>query len=276
MLAQGELEGGCLNSGCGPKILAVRKRHKSMTLGPGVKQAILDSYIDRFPVPEVPKGLDHQVDQEWQRTIGTMLRHDLLNKLMVAKGGLELFDRSGEEKFLDMVRRNLETCGEIVGRISLLETSPGLSNLTPTDIASVARRVMSSHQGMGIDLDVQGQGLVMADGTLYHVLDNLVSNSIKHGTPSCIRIEIEEGNEVVLVRVTDYGIGIPKEARDKLFQEGYKYGPMGNTGLGLFIVRRLVQRYGGRIWLDENVPDRTVFCVELKSVNDIDLSGSNA
>ena len=247
-----------------------------MTLGPGVKQARLDSFIERFPVSEDPNGLGHRVDQEWQRTIGTMLRHDLLNKLMVAKGGLELFDRSGEAKFLDMVRRNLETCGEIVGRISLLENSPGISNLTPTDVASVARRVMSGHLERGIDLDVQGQALVMADGTLYHVLDNLVSNSIKHAAPSSIRIDIEEANGSVLVRVTDDGIGIPKEARDKLFQEGFKYGPKGNTGLGLFIVRRLVQRYGGRIWLDENVPDRTVFCIELKSVNDIDLSGRNA
>jgi len=227
-------------------------------------------------VSEDQNGMVHQVDWEWQRTIGTMLRHDLLNNLMVAKGGIEMFDRSGEAKFLDMVRRNLETCGEIVGRISLLENSPGPSNLTPTDVAGVARRVISSHQGRGIDLDVQGQALVMADGTLYHILDNLVSNSIRHAAPSCIRIDIEEGNGLVLVRVTDDGIGIPKEARDKLFQEGYKYGPKGNTGLGLFIVRRLVQRYGGRIWLDENVPDHTVFCIELKSVDDINLSGRDA
>jgi signal transduction histidine kinase len=241
-----------------------------------VKQARLDSFIDHYTLSEDPNGLDHQVDQEWQRTIGAMLRHDLMNKLMVAKGGLELFDRSGEAKFLDMVRRNLETCGEIVGRISLLENSPGLSDLTPTDVASVARRVMSGHQGRGIDLAVQGQASVMADGTLYHVFDNLVSNSIEHAAPSGICIDMEERNGSVLVRVTDDGIGIPKEARDKLFEEGFKYGPKGNTGLGLFIVRRLVERYGGRIWLDENVFDHTVFCIEMKSVNDVDLAESNA
>jgi len=267
MLAQEELGGGSLSAGIGPKVMGVRKRHKSMTITPGVKQSNLDSYFDQsIPTGEQDAASQHS-EQEWQRTIGSMLRHDLLNKLMVAKGGLEMFDRSGEAKFLDMVRRNLETCGEIVGRISLLENPNGIAHLTPTDVASVAKRVISGQMGRGIDLEVQGNGWVMADSTFYHVLDNLVSNAIKHGSPSSVRIDIEEKGSSVLVKVSDDGIGIPKEARGGLFQEGFKYGPKGNTGLGLFIVRRLVQRYGGNIWLDENEANRTVFCIELTNVN---------
>ena len=48
----------------------------------------------------------------------------------------------------------------------------------------------------------------------------------------------------MLIKVTDDGIGIPKEARGRLFQEGFKYGPKGNTGLGLFIV----QAPGATLW----------------------------
>ena len=276
MLAQGELARGCITGVCGPKVMAVRKRNRSMALEPGVKQANLDLYVDRSPYSE---PLDHEGvrnDPEWQKTITKMLRHDLLNKLMVAKGGLELFDRSGEAKYLDMVRRNLDTCGEIVGRISLLDNAPGPSDLTPTDVAGVAQRVMSGQQEQGIDMEVSGKGWALADGNLYHVLDNLVSNAIKHASPSSIRIDIEENHGSVLIRVTDNGIGIPNEAQDKLFQEGFKFGPKGNTGLGLFIVRRLVQRYGGRIWLDENVSEGTAFCIELRSVSDIELSGRDA
>jgi signal transduction histidine kinase len=200
-------------------------------------------------------------------TISTMLRHDLLNKLTVAQGGLELFDRSSDMKFLAIAKRNLEACGEIVGRISTLENAPGTTALKPIDVASIARNVMVNHQEQGIGLEVHGSGMVMADAALHNVLDNLVSNSIKHALPSNIGIDIDENGDTVLIKIKDDGIGIPQEARGRLFQEGFKFGPNANTGLGLFIVRRLVQRYGGRIWLDESVAGGTVFCIELANAN---------
>ena len=120
-------------------------------------------------------------------TISTMLRHDLLNKLTVAQGGLELFDRSSDMKFLAMAKRNLEACGEIVGRISTLENAPGTTALKPIDVALIARNVMVNHQEQGIGLEVHGRGMVMADAALHNVFDNLVSNSIKHAVPTNIR-----------------------------------------------------------------------------------------
>ena len=267
MLSQGGLEGACLTGRIGPRVLAVRKKQRSMALRPGVEQARLDRYLNDESLFNDGGEMVHSAEQEWRVTIGTMLRHDLLNKLTVAQGGLELFDRSGEAKFLNIARRNLESCSEVVARISMLEKAPGATRLTPTDVASIAKSVMDDHKERGIGLEVQGRGWVMADAALHNVLENLVSNSIKHAAPSQVRIDIEEMGKMVLIKVTDDGVGIPLEAREGLFQEGFKFGPKGNTGLGLFIVRRLVQRYGGRIWLDDGAPDRTVFCIELRNFN---------
>jgi signal transduction histidine kinase len=259
MLAQEGLDGGFHSGRGGPKIMAVRKKH-SVALEPGAEQTRLERFLIDEP------GTGHFSEQEWRKTISTMLRHDLLNKLTVAQGGLDLFDRSGEMKFLSIAKRNLEACGEIVGRISTMEKGSGPTGLTPIDAANIAKQVMVSYQGQGIGLEVQGQGWVLADASLHNVLDNLVSNAIKHASPSNIRIDIEECGKNILIMVSDDGVGIQKEARERLFQEGFKFGPKGNTGLGLFIVQRLVQRYGGRIWLDEAELDRTVFCIELKGV----------
>ncbi len=88
---------------------------------------------------------------------------------------------------------------------------------------------MVGHQEQGIGLEVHGQGWVKADASLHNVLDNLVSNAIKHASPSNIRIDIEDKGKTALIRVSDDGIGIPAEARQCLFQEGFKFGPMGNT-----------------------------------------------
>jgi signal transduction histidine kinase len=139
-----------------------------------------------------------------------------------------------------------------------------------TDIAGMAERVMRLNQGRGVEFMLAGQGWAMADGAMFHVLENLVSNAIRHAAPTNVRIDIEEKGKKVLVKVTDDGIGIPAEARGRLFQEGFKFGPKGNTGLGLFIVKSIVQRYGGSIWVEENMPKGTVFCIELrKPVSDM-------
>jgi signal transduction histidine kinase len=267
MLSHGGLVGEYHTGRIGPRVLAVRKKQKSMSLRPGVEQARLDSYLNDESLFIDLGERAHSAEQEWRMTIGTMLRHDLLNKLTVAQGGLELFDRSGETKFLNIARRNMEACSEVVARISMLEKAPEATSLTPMDVSIIAKSVMDNHKERGIGLVVQGQGRVMADAALHNVLDNLVSNSIKHAAPSQVIIDIEESGKTVMIKIIDDGVGIPKEARDGLFQEGFKFGPNGNTGLGLFIVRRLVQRYGGRIWLDDGVLDRTVFCIELRNVN---------
>ncbi len=267
MLSQGGLERACLSGRIEPRALAVQKKQKSMALRPGVEQARLDRYLNDESLFNDAGETVQSAEQEWRVTIGTMLRHDLLNKLTVAQGGLELFDRSREVKFLDMARRNLESCSEVIARISMLEKSPGTTRLTPTDVASIAKSVMDDHKERGIGLEVQGRGWVMADEALHNVLDNLVSNrsSMPRRLPGPHR---HQGNGLNGV---DQGLRrryrYTQGGREGLFQEGFKFGPKGNTGLGFFIVRRLVQRYGGRIWLEEDVPDRTVFCIELRNLN---------
>jgi len=263
MLSQEGSEESSLTERCGPKVLALRRKQRSLAIKTEPGQTRLDLYLEDEPAFMDADPGEESTEKEWRTTIGTMLRHDLLNKLTVAQGGLELFDRSSDMKFLAITRRNLEACGEIVGRISTLEKAAGNAALTPLDVGSIARNIMANHQGLGIGLEVRGRGIVMADAALHNVLDNLVSNAIRHASPSYVHVDIEENPDTVLIRISDDGVGIPLEARGSLFQEGFKFGPKGNTGLGLFIVSRLVQKYGGRIWLDESVSVGTVFCIEL-------------
>ena len=267
MLSQGGSEEGFLTGRCGTKVVAVRKRQKSLAIRTAAVQTRLDLYLHDEPSGAETDAREQCAEKEWRMTISTMLRHDLLNKLTVAQGGLELFDRSADMKFLALAKRNLEACEEIVGRISTMENVLGTTALEPMDVAIVARSVMDNHQEQGISLEVHGRGKVIADAALHNVLDNLVSNSIKHAAPSYIRIDIDENGDTMLIKITDDGVGIPEEARGCIFQEGFTFGPKGNTGLGLFIVWRLVQRYGGRIWLDEKVSSGTVFCIELPNAN---------
>jgi two-component sensor histidine kinase/CheY-like chemotaxis protein len=87
------------------------------------------------------------------------------------------------------------------------------------------------------------------------VLMNLVSNAAEAMRSSgCIRISaVADDGDAVLV-VTDDGPGIPAGLRDKVFDDGYTTKTGAHWGLGLAVVRRVVERCGGTIALDDAVP----------------------
>jgi len=244
----------------------VHKTRRSKVDPIHLRQKTLDEYFEgSYECPEVVPGFSMEEELEYQSTLRQMLRHDLLNKLTIAQGGLELYERERQDRFLEMAKRNLDACSEIVGKMSSLEKSLITTELMPIDVAAMAERVIRCHQGRGVELSVQGKGWAMADGTLFHVIENLVSNALRHANPTKVTVSVEEVGPKVMLKVADDGTGIPLEARDKLFQEGFKFGPKGNTGLGLYIVNRIARRYHGRLWFEDNVPNGTVFCLELRS-----------
>ena len=86
---------------------------------------------------------------------------------------------------------------------------------------------------------------------------NLVDNAIKY-TPEGghVRVSLEQEATCLKLKVSDTGVGIPPEHRDKVFERFYRVDKarsreQGGTGLGLAIVREIVQRHGGQIWIED-------------------------
>jgi signal transduction histidine kinase/integral membrane sensor domain MASE1 len=91
------------------------------------------------------------------------------------------------------------------------------------------------------------------------LLDNLVANAVKYVAPEVrpsVSVTGVEAHGMLEVTVADNGIGIPPESRERVFQPLVRaQGAAGysGTGLGLAICRRVVERHGGRIWVDRDV-----------------------
>jgi signal transduction histidine kinase/ActR/RegA family two-component response regulator len=162
-------------------------------------------------------------------------------------------------------RHLLELLSEI---LDLSKVEAGQMMLEPTtfEVAgsleyalSLVRERAAAH-GIGVRLVVAPDvGAVEADELRFRqVVVNLLSNAVKF-TPDGGQVRLSAaaaGHELVLT-VTDTGIGVPLEDRERIFesfQQGRRGSPKGEgTGLGLTLSRRIVELFQGRMWLDSEV-----------------------
>jgi PAS domain S-box-containing protein len=128
---------------------------------------------------------------------------------------------------------------------------------------AIASGLFSVDGGAAVELDVPGRLEVQADPRrLEQVVANLVENAIAHGAAP-VRVEARQIGDAVEVSVSDGGDGVPSAVVPTLFSPVRTIGradrdrSRGN-GLGLSLVRDLVEAMGGRAWYDEDAP-RTTF-----------------
>lgn len=100
------------------------------------------------------------------------------------------------------------------------------------------------------------------------VITNLFDNAVKYTEEGKISIGLTGNTEVVQLYVKDTGPGIPREDIPHLFEKFYRVDnsatrTIGGTGLGLFICRKIVELYQGRIWVDSELEKGSTFYINL-------------
>jgi signal transduction histidine kinase len=137
------------------------------------------------------------------------------------------------------------------------------TELRPVKVREVIDKAVANHSGQNVLIQVKGEATALADETLSSVIDNLLGNAIMHGLTDSIDIEIREGDGHCLISVADRGRGIPDEIKTRVIEEGFKFGECGNTGFGLYIVKKTMERYGGYVVVRDNHPQGAVFELRL-------------
>ena len=154
---------------------------------------------------------------------------------------------------------------------------PSVDHVKPGDIFAVLRSTLGAAARQKLvelryseDDAVAVEGIVCDERLLHLVLKNLVENSIKF-TPAggTVLVEVRhlpadtDGGDRVTVVVSDNGIGIPPEHRDRVFERFYQVDPARSgtagrgTGLGLAIVKHAVAALGGSLRLSSEVGSGT-------------------
>jgi signal transduction histidine kinase len=155
-------------------------------------------------------------------------------------------------------------------RLQLVKTPTDLGELTAATVE--AALPAAAERGIDLVLDVQGPLPLEADAArLGQVLDNLVSNALKYTRPGGrVVVSAAESNGKLRLEVADSGIGVPHEELGQLFSRFYRASTatrlaIPGTGLGLVIVRAIVEHHGGTVSLDSVEGEGTRVTVSLPS-----------
>lgn len=138
--------------------------------------------------------------------------------------------------------------------------------------ALIAHRIPATQRGLELRLEDNATAVdayVLADPTdLAIAFDNLLDNAIKYTESGTVSVTLDSDAEAIIVTVTDTGIGIPAEHLPRIFERFYRVDrarsrESGGTGLGLSLVRHVVERSGGSISVSSELTVGTSFTLRL-------------
>ncbi|HXZ23104.1 MAG TPA: PAS domain S-box protein, partial [Methanomassiliicoccales archaeon] len=184
--------------------------------------------------------------------INGILRHDTMNEMSILSGSLDMYERTKQERYLTNAMKAVNRSIELVRRMKELEQMAlAGGDLRRTDLRATVEKACRGHM---IDHTVDGHATVLADDALSSAIDNVVRNAAIHGKATEIKAAIARTQGEIVLRLSDNGSGIPDSIKPKLFDEGFSYGQTAGSGIGLFLVKKTMERYGGGVSVEDSSP----------------------
>lgn len=253
-----------------------------------IYRAIIVSGLER-PVNLLFRNLKNSEEQLKRANLelegyARTVSHDMRGPLASIKLASQMLEEvSSEEDIPPDARREIEEYARSISRsteksfdlvedlLILARAGQRPETVEPIDLNQVVSGIVAERRGaldaMGGEVSI-GNDLGMVSGNrtqLYQLFSNLVDNSMKHGRPAGLTVEIsriEQGDGANRYRVCDNGPGIPPAIMKEIFRPFVK-GQGGGTGIGLATVQRIVSAYGGEI----NVYNQGGACFEFSLGN---------
>jgi len=211
------------------------------------------------------------------------LSHDLKSPLTTLKGYSEMM--IGEESDIE----KLKTCAEFINNSTIdldylvnvlfeqikMQNADYSLNVESDDINEFLRGICANYymiftdKGFSMEVDIPEDKVYLNfdKENLKRVFVNILENCYSHNQePTQVLVKAQVKDNHYLVSFKDNGVGIPEDAKDKIFEAFYQVDSSrqgNNSGLGLFIAKQIVEKHGGEISYISQKDYRTVFEIRL-------------
>ncbi|HJA23336.1 sensor histidine kinase [Limosilactobacillus reuteri] len=204
--------------------------------------------------------------------------HELKTPLAGILGHVNLIRRHGDKhpeliaKSLKYIDQEAQQMSQLINELLILEghqtkklTEINLSKIVFAEVESLQG---AYHQKFITDLN-PNISYRITKGDFQSLVHNLLENAAKYSpTNSTINVQLTADDSQIVLKVTDQGQGIAKENRQKVFERFYREdeshsNKVAGSGIGLSIVKMIIEKYHGKIMIRDNEPVGTIFTVYL-------------
>jgi len=205
--------------------------------------------------------------------------HQLRTPLSILKGFIELIQDGAYGKCtkdMDKIFNNMNESNEHLIKlvddfldISRIEQGRTKFTFEKNDISmiitEVVRELVPKADDKKIKIEYKKSGdkwnAIIDKEKIYNVIYNFTDNAIKYSDDGTVRLDIEDEDDGIAVRVRDNGMGFGKKDEANFFQKFYrgdnvKASSVNGTGLGLYVCRKFIEAHGGHVWGHSNGLDR--------------------
>ncbi len=216
----------------------------------------------------------------------SVVSHELRTPLTAIKEGIDLVSdgstgaiNTEQKEFLDIAKRNVDRLAHLINEVLDFSKLTSKKIEFKMEMVNINDTIVSALNGFKAETERKGLSIIAnlapTEGVLIktdadsinRVLLNLVNNAIRFTDKGGITVSAskEEKSNLVKVCVEDTGIGIKQEDIPKLFQPFVQVGDIktrktGGTGLGLAICKEIMERLGGKIWVEAEFGKGSRFC----------------
>lgn len=221
-----------------------------------------------------------------QRQFSGNAAHELRTPLAIMQTKLELYaaeHKNMEGDTAELVRSQAEQLDRLSRLVHTLLEMSNLSSVPRSERIELAPLVeeiitdltpLACQNDITMEQDCDNVVITGSDALIYRLVFNLIENAVKYNRRGgSVSVSVHKENNVVVVRVSDTGCGIPEEYRESIFQPFFRVDKsrsrqMGGVGLGLALVHEIAVLHGGSVRTEPGNKVGTVFIVTLPAEDD--------
>ena len=208
--------------------------------------------------------------------INRIVSHDIKNDVNVISGWAGVLTDYTDPDAIEMVERIRETSDHIAELAQIAKDFvDSIEGTTTVDLEAIdlgaavdteVSKLRSKHDDVTITVADDIDAAIRANELLSSVIGNLLTNAIRHNETGGPEIEItaDQTPTAIVLRIADNGPGVPDSEKEAVFEKGRKGAESPGSGIGLYLVSKLVDQYNGEIWVEDNEPTGAVFAVKLQ------------